>query len=120
MSVIHTGGWIIQDIQRTISLNIIQYPRVYPEGWVTEEGRDSTLEYRLSIFHAVEDDTGKYTCITPARYEHTVSVIVKVSGSSPLKARERRDFRVSVWCYYLDNIIFEINTETEILTALTY
>lgn len=34
--------------------------RNYPEAWVTEadEGRDSTLEYRLSIFHAVEDDSG--------------------------------------------------------------
>lgn len=46
---------------------------------MAEEGRDSTLEYRLSIFHAVEDDSGKYTCITPARYEHTINVVVKVS-----------------------------------------
>lgn len=52
--------------------------RVYPEGWTMDEGRDSTLEYRLSIIHAVEDDTGKYTCITPARYEHTINIVVKV------------------------------------------
>lgn len=53
--------------------------RNYPEGWAEEDGRDSTLEYRLSIFHAVPDDSGKYTCITPARYEHTINVVVKVS-----------------------------------------
>lgn len=41
--------------------------RNYPEGWVTDEGRDTTLEYRLSIFHAVEHDSGIYTCMTPAR-----------------------------------------------------
>lgn len=40
--------------------NVSHAFRNYPEGWVTEadEGRDSTLEYRLSIFHAVEDDSG--------------------------------------------------------------
>lgn len=37
--------------------------RNYPEGWVTDEGRDNTLEYRLSIFHAVEDDSGLYTLV---------------------------------------------------------
>lgn len=57
----------------------MQHFREYPHGWSTDEGRDSTLEYRLSIVNAVEDDTGAYTCITPARYEHTINVVVKVS-----------------------------------------
>lgn len=51
--------------------------RNYPEGWVTDEARDSTLEYRLSIFHAVEDDSGIYTCSTPARHDHTIEVVVR-------------------------------------------
>lgn len=51
--------------------------RNYPEGWVTDEGRDNTLEYRLSIFHAVEDDSGIYTCMTPARHDHSVEVLVR-------------------------------------------
>lgn len=50
--------------------------REYPQGWVKDEGRDATLEYRLSIFHAVEDDSGLYTCQTPARHGHTVEVAV--------------------------------------------
>lgn len=36
----------------------------------------------MSIVHAVEDDTGIFTCQTPARYEHSVHVVVKVSVSA--------------------------------------
>lgn len=54
--------------------------RVYPEGWVKDDdARDSTLEYRLSIIHAVEDDSGIFTCQTPARHEHKIDIAVKVS-----------------------------------------
>lgn len=53
--------------------------RVYPEGWVTDDSRDSTLEYRLSIIHAVEDDSGSFTCQTPARHGHKIDIVVKVS-----------------------------------------
>ncbi|XP_060533491.1 sushi, von Willebrand factor type A, EGF and pentraxin domain-containing protein 1 isoform X2 [Cylas formicarius] len=51
--------------------------RKYPEGWTTDPGRDSQLEYRLSIFHASKDDSGLFTCVTPARYTHSVEIIVK-------------------------------------------
>lgn len=61
--------------------------RTYPEGWVTDEGRDSTLEYRLSIFHAVEDDSGIFTCQTPARHEHSVDVVVKAVNCSEIPPR---------------------------------
>lgn len=66
--------------------------RIYPEGWVAEEGRDSTLEYRLSIVHAVKDDSGKFTCITPARYEHTINVVVKVGVRFTLSLRLQHIF----------------------------
>lgn len=54
--------------------------RTYPEGWVTDadEGRDSSLEYRLSIIKATEEDSGIYTCQTPARHEHSIEVVVKI------------------------------------------
>lgn len=54
--------------------------RIYPEGWVTDadEGRDSSLEYRLSIIEATESDSGTYTCQTPARHEHSIEVMVKI------------------------------------------
>lgn len=51
--------------------------RVYTEGWNTDEGRDSTLEYRLSIFAAEPGDSGIFTCTTPARHAHSVNVEVK-------------------------------------------
>lgn len=51
--------------------------REYPEGWNMDEGRDSTLEYRLSIFSAEPQDSGVYTCSTPARHTHAVIVEVK-------------------------------------------
>ncbi|XP_056646422.1 sushi, von Willebrand factor type A, EGF and pentraxin domain-containing protein 1 isoform X6 [Diorhabda sublineata] len=51
--------------------------RKYPEGWSTDPGRDSQLEYRLSIFHASKDDSGLFTCVTPARYTHSVEIEVK-------------------------------------------
>lgn len=50
--------------------------RKYPEGWTEEEGRDRTLEYRLSIFHAQKDDSGTFTCTTPTRHQHSVEIIV--------------------------------------------
>ncbi|KAI8119427.1 Locomotion-related protein Hikaru genki [Lucilia cuprina] len=49
----------------------------YSEGWVTEEGRDATLEYRLTISDAQTDDSGTYSCETPARHKHSVEVVVK-------------------------------------------
>lgn len=57
--------------------NVSHEFRVYPEGWNTDEGRDSTLEYRLSIFTAEAGDTGIFTCTTPARHSHSVNVEVK-------------------------------------------
>ena len=50
----------------------------YPEGWSSDEGRDPQLEFRISIMHAVKDDSGSFTCVTPARHTHTVEVVVKV------------------------------------------
>lgn len=51
--------------------------RKYPEGWSNDPGRDSQLEYRLSIFHASRDDSGTFTCITPTRHTHSVEIEVK-------------------------------------------
>ncbi|KAM8716457.1 hypothetical protein ACLKA7_003348 [Drosophila subpalustris] len=61
----------------------------YTEGWVTEadEGRDSTLEYRLSIFDAVAEDSGTYSCMTPARHEHAVEVVVKTINCPEIPIR---------------------------------
>uniref|UniRef100_A0A336LXT8 CSON007528 protein n=1 Tax=Culicoides sonorensis TaxID=179676 RepID=A0A336LXT8_CULSO len=55
------------------------------KGWTTEEGRDPQLEYRLSILHAVKEDSGVYTCSTPARHTHAIEVIVqcKHPGAPP-------------------------------------
>ncbi|CAN7994318.1 unnamed protein product, partial [Ixodes hexagonus] len=50
--------------------------RKYAEGWTTEPGRDSQLEYRLSIYHAKKDDTGRYTCVTPMGHKHSVDIVV--------------------------------------------
>lgn len=57
--------------------NVSHDYRIYPEGWVKDEGRDSTLEYRLSVVHAVEDDSGVFTCQTPARHDHFIDLVVK-------------------------------------------
>ncbi|XP_026477208.1 CUB and sushi domain-containing protein 1-like [Ctenocephalides felis] len=51
--------------------------RKYPEGWSTDPGRDAQLEYRLSIYHAARDDSGLFTCVTPARHTHSVEIVVK-------------------------------------------
>ncbi|XP_017775518.1 PREDICTED: CUB and sushi domain-containing protein 3 isoform X2 [Nicrophorus vespilloides] len=51
--------------------------RKYPEGWTEDPGRDPQLEYRLSIYHASKDDSGTFTCVTPARHTHAVEIIVK-------------------------------------------
>jgi hypothetical protein len=53
------------------------FDRKYPEGWTTDPGRDSQLEYRLSIYHASRDDSGMFTCVTPTRHTHAVEIIVK-------------------------------------------
>ncbi|OQR71799.1 P-selectin-like [Tropilaelaps mercedesae] len=58
--------------------------RRYAEGWTTEPGRDSQLEYRLSIYHAREDDSGRYTCVTPMGHKHTVEIVVKSVTCPPL------------------------------------
>lgn len=62
--------------------NVSHDYRKYPEGWSMDEGRDPQLEYRLSILHAVKDDSGTFTCVTPARHTHSVDIIVKVSSES--------------------------------------
>lgn len=49
----------------------------YTEGWTTEPGRDEFLEYRLSIYHAQKDDSGRFTCVTPVKHKHSVDIIVK-------------------------------------------
>ncbi|GAB6024202.1 hypothetical protein CHUAL_008903 [Chamberlinius hualienensis] len=51
--------------------------RKYPEGWTGETGRDSQLEYRLSVYHAQRDDSGVYTCTTPMGHRHSVELIVR-------------------------------------------
>lgn len=51
--------------------------REYPEGWAEDEGRDSTLEYRISIENAETEDSGIYRCVTPARTAHEIQIIVK-------------------------------------------
>lgn len=65
--------------------------RKYPEGWTTEEGRDPQLEYRLSILHAVKEDSGVYTCSTPARHTHAIEVVVKVYN------------RIKIYIFYIYN-----------------
>lgn len=51
--------------------------RQYPQSWSTDPNRDSGLEYRLSIFHASKEDSGVYTCVTPARHSHAIEIVVK-------------------------------------------
>ncbi|XP_077534783.1 sushi, von Willebrand factor type A, EGF and pentraxin domain-containing protein 1-like isoform X3 [Haemaphysalis longicornis] len=58
--------------------------RKYAEGWTTEPGRDSQLEYRLSIYHAKKDDSGRYTCVTPMGHKHSVDIVVSPVHCRPL------------------------------------
>ncbi|EDV98774.1 uncharacterized protein LOC6566632 isoform X2 [Drosophila grimshawi] len=69
--------------------NVSHSYKNYTEGWVTEadEGRDSTLEYRLSVFDAVAEDSGSYSCMTPARHEHAVEVVVKAINCPEIPIR---------------------------------
>ncbi|XP_027195567.2 sushi, von Willebrand factor type A, EGF and pentraxin domain-containing protein 1-like isoform X1 [Dermatophagoides pteronyssinus] len=46
--------------------------RQYLQYWTT----DSSLEYRLTIFHAQESDSGLYTCQTPNLHIHTIEIKV--------------------------------------------
>ncbi|KAG1697888.1 Protein lev-9 [Nymphon striatum] len=50
--------------------------RKYPEGWASEGGRDMNLEYRLSIYHAQQGDSGRFTCVTPMGHKHSVQIVV--------------------------------------------
>ncbi|KAJ0171288.1 hypothetical protein K1T71_012838 [Dendrolimus kikuchii] len=61
--------------------------RKYQEGWTTDPGRDSQLEYRLSILNAVKEDSGVYRCDTPARQSHQVEIIVEDVHCPPLPIR---------------------------------
>ncbi|XP_022230588.2 uncharacterized protein LOC111079639 isoform X1 [Drosophila obscura] len=69
--------------------NVSHVHKNYTEGWVTEAdaGRDSSLEYRLSILDAGHDDTGFYSCMTPARHEHAVEVVVKAINCPEIPIR---------------------------------
>lgn len=57
--------------------------RQYPEGWNADPGRDSQLEYRLSIFHASKDDSGVFTCETPTRHAHSIEIVVTGNCVNP-------------------------------------
>ncbi|KAL4708940.1 hypothetical protein ACJJTC_014968, partial [Scirpophaga incertulas] len=59
----------------------------YAEGWTTDPGRDSQLEYRLSIMGAVKEDSGIFRCETPARQSHQVEIIVEDVHCPPLPIR---------------------------------
>ncbi|XP_023218660.1 sushi, von Willebrand factor type A, EGF and pentraxin domain-containing protein 1-like isoform X2 [Centruroides sculpturatus] len=58
--------------------------RKYPEGWTNEPGRDPQLEYRLSIYHAQKDDSGRFNCITPMGHSHGVDIVVSAVHCPPL------------------------------------
>lgn len=64
-------------IRATIPNHKYSHFRKYPEGWTTDANRDTTLEYRLSIYHASHDDSGLFSCITPTRHTHSVEIVVK-------------------------------------------
>ncbi|XP_047540229.1 uncharacterized protein LOC125073443 isoform X1 [Vanessa atalanta] len=59
----------------------------YTEGWTTDPGRDSSLEYRISILNAEKEDSGIYRCETPARQSHQVEIIVEDVHCPPLPIR---------------------------------
>ena len=67
--------------------NVSHEYRSYVEGWVSDEARDATLEYRLSIPDATEEDSGIFTCQTPARHEHSVDVVVRPVNCPEIPAR---------------------------------
>ncbi|GLH01650.1 Locomotion-related protein Hikaru genki, partial [Gryllus bimaculatus] len=71
-------------------------PKKYPEGWTTDPGRDSQLEYRLSIYHAGRDDSGTFTCVTPTRHTHAVEIIVKGIECADLMNLTDPHLRVSI------------------------
>ena len=50
--------------------------RKHQEGWVTDPRRNRQLEYRLTINRAKKEDEGTYTCSTPKKREHSVSIVV--------------------------------------------
>ncbi|CAG7716179.1 unnamed protein product [Allacma fusca] len=59
--------------------------RNYKEGWApAEEGRDNSLEFRLTIDNAQDEDSGSYTCVTPSRHRHRVQILVKTVDCRPL------------------------------------
>ncbi|XP_054715425.1 sushi, von Willebrand factor type A, EGF and pentraxin domain-containing protein 1-like [Uloborus diversus] len=58
--------------------------RKYPEGWTSEPGRDSQLEYRLSIYHAKTEDSGLFTCVTPMGHQHAVEIVVSAVHCQPI------------------------------------
>ncbi|XP_076061125.1 hig-anchoring scaffold protein isoform X2 [Oratosquilla oratoria] len=60
----------------------------YPEGWTTDPGRNSQLEYRLSLYHSHVDDTGTYTCITPPKHKHSVEIIVQAVHCPEIPAQK--------------------------------
>ena len=81
--------------------------RSHLQGWAQEPMRDATLEYRLSIYHAKQSDSGLYTCNTPNNQSHSVEIIVAdtrcptisltpglVSSSNQTEIGASRDF----WC----------------------
>ena len=55
-------------------------PYVDIQGWAQGHMRDSTLEYRLSIYHASSQDSGEYTCITPLNNSHSIQIQVLHTG----------------------------------------
>ncbi|CAG9571132.1 unnamed protein product [Danaus chrysippus] len=70
-----------------VTLNDPELERSYTEGWTTDPGRDSQLEYRLSIINAQKEDSGVYRCETPARQSHQVEIIVEDVHCPPLPLR---------------------------------
>lgn len=70
--------------------------RTYPEGWNTDDGRDSTLEYRLSIDNAEVIDSGIYTCMTPARHTHSREYIFSSCSNQTLIESNKNFLSVNV------------------------
>lgn len=70
----------------------------YSQGWTSEAGRDSGLEYRLSIFNATSTDSGVYTCVTPVKHRHSVKIEVKSVTCSVVPPEEiPKGIKVSYW-----------------------
>lgn len=49
----------------------------YTQGWTSEVGRDSSLEYRLSIYETSSNDSGIYSCVTPIKHQTSIEIVVK-------------------------------------------